>query len=165
MLSLLDRLQHDLSCEARPIKQVLNEIRQIILNQQELIQACVGAVREVVDSRQKDVDLKVWSDFFELAPKRQNLPDRGRSRKLRALASLTAIWGAEVIKHYKWESKDVRHLERLRCCALAYPDLETFSKIANVVMLRRHEHSLSNARTLSIGYTPRGPRDPSPLTL
>lgn len=32
-------------------------------------------------------------------------------------------------------------------------------------MVRRHEHSLSNARTPQSGYTPRGPREPLPLTL
>jgi len=32
-------------------------------------------------------------------------------------------------------------------------------------MLCRHEHSLFNAYTPSIGYKPRGPRDPSPFTL
>lgn len=165
VLSLLGRLQRALADGTRPPQHILNEIRHITLDQQDLIRACVSAVRDVVSSRQIDVDADVWKEFFDLAPERQHLPDRDPRRKLRALASLTAIWGLEVTEHYGWKSKDTKNLEHLRRCALAYPDFDTFSKVANIVMLRRHEHSLFNARTPSIGYTSRGPRDPSPLTL
>jgi hypothetical protein len=164
VLSLLDRLQQSLASTTRSPQQILKEIRQITLNQQELIRACVSSVRDVVSCKKIDVDSNVWKEFFDLAPERQHLPDRDPRRKLRALASLTAIWGMEVVKHYGWKSKDTKNLELVRRCALAYPDFERFSKIANIVMLRRHEHSLLNNHTLSIGRRPCGQRDPSPFT-
>lgn len=164
VLSLLGRLQQSLAGTTRSPQQILNEIRKITLNQHELVQACVSAVRDVVSCKNIEVDSDIWKEFFDLAPERQHLPDRNPRRKLRALASLTAIWGTEVVEHYGWKSKDTKNLELFRRCALAYPDFEIFSKIANIVMLRRHEHSLFNARTPSIGYKPRGPRDPSPFT-
>lgn len=123
----------------------------------------MSAVHDVVKSRHIDVDQEIWRDF-NIAPEPRNLPDHSAARKLSALASLAAMWGSEKTKHYSWDSKDTKYLQRLRRCAMAYPDWATFSKIANIVMLRRHEHSLYNARTPQIGYTPRGPREPSPLT-
>lgn len=165
VLSLLGRLQQSLAATTRPPQQILNEIRRITLNQYELVRVCVSAVRDVVSCKHIAVDPNVWQEFFDLAPERQHLPDRDPRRKLRALASLTAIWGMEVVEHYGWKSKDTKNLELVRRCALAYPDFKVFSKMANIVMLRRHEHSLFNARTPSIGYKPRGPRDPSPFTL
>jgi hypothetical protein len=165
VLSLLDRLQQSLASTTRRPQQILNEIRRMTLNQQDLVRACVSAVRDVVACKQIDVDPNIWKEFFDLAPERQHLPDRDPRRKLRALASLTAIWGMEVVEHYGWKLKDTKNLELFRRCALAYPDFEDFSKIANIVMLRRHEHSLFNARTPSIGYKPRGPPEPSPFTL
>ena len=165
VLSLLDRLQQSLAGTTRSPQQILSEIRKIILNQHELVRICVSAVRDVVTCKNIEVDLNVWQELFDLAPERQHLQDRDPRRKLQALASLTAIWGTEVVEHYGWKSKDTKNLELVRRCALAYPDFEDFSKIANIVMLRRHEHSLFNARTPSIVYKPRGPRDPSPFTL
>ncbi|KAM0708536.1 hypothetical protein Q7P35_005188 [Cladosporium inversicolor] len=125
----------------RSPQQILNEIRKITLNQHKLVRACVSAVRDVVSCKQIEVDPDVWKEFFDLAPE------------------------LEVVEYYGWKSKDTKNLELVRCCALAYPDFEDFSKIANIVMLRRHEHSLFNACTPSIGYKPRGPQDPSLFTL
>jgi hypothetical protein len=70
-----------------------------------------------------------------------------------------------VQQHYGWKSKDTKNLELLLRCALAYLDFEVFSKIANIVVLRRHQHSLFYVRTRSIGYRAHGLRDPSPFTL
>ena len=165
VLSLLDRLQQSLAGTTRSPQPILNEIRKIILNQHELVRICVSAVRDVVTCKHIEVDPNVWQAFFDLAPERQHLQDRDPRRKLQALASLTAIWGKEVVEYYDWKSKDTKNLELVRRCALAYPDFKLFSKIANIVMLRRHEYSLFNARTPSIGYKPRGPRDSSPFTL
>jgi hypothetical protein len=99
VLSLLDRLQQSLASTTRPLQRILNEIRKITLNQQELVQACVSAVRDVVSCKRIAVDPNVWKEFFDLAPERQHLPKRDSGRKLRALASLTAIWGMEVVEH------------------------------------------------------------------
>ena len=165
VLSLLGRLQQSLASTTRSPQQILNEIRKITINQHELVRACVSAMRDVLSCKNLEVDHNVWKEFFDLAPEPQHLPDRDPSRRLQALASLTAIWGMEVVEHYGLKSKDTKNLELVRRCALAYPDFEDFSKVANIVMLRRHEHSLFNACTPSIDYKPRGPRDPSPSTL
>lgn len=70
-----------------------------------------------------------------------------------------------MIEHYSWKSKDTKNLEHLCCYTLVYPNFNIFSKVANIVILYRHEHLLFNARTLLIGYISRGLRDLLLLTL
>lgn len=49
------------------------------LDQNELISVCVYTVRDVVASRKIITDLEVWSEFFDLALERRDVPDRDRS--------------------------------------------------------------------------------------
>ena len=82
----------------------------------------------------------------------RDIPSDDNTHQRRAISSIVAIWGLEVVNHYGWTLASRTKAEKLRLCALRYPDFESqFVLVANFVQIRRHERSMMDNHVLSLG--------------
>jgi hypothetical protein len=127
--------------QKRDIPQVLEQLRHFILENRARLGALAAAAQDVIQARGLDVQGD-WEDVYQLARDTAVKSDN-KLRGFRALASITALWGHEVVNYYELHKQPVRQLELIRKCALDDPEFHWFPRLANMIMIRRHEQALS----------------------
>jgi hypothetical protein len=142
---------------------VLERWRQLIDERAASLGAFAAAVKEVITARELVVVQSQWQEiyqFIDLATKSRS----SEATRLRCRAAIVALWGKDCADNYGLLTQPDRQLERLRTCAAKDPYFDTFARLANIVMLRRHEHSLFDNKTRSLA-TKAFPLELSDLTI
>lgn len=129
-------------------------LREELFTQNEHIAICAGALHDVIQATCKatgQTSEQQWKRLGDIADSATSEDHNERSR-LRALATVMALWSNEVICHYGWEHESRAFLTALRTCARKHPNfVRDFAPYANFIMVQRHKQSLFDNKVPAIG--------------
>jgi hypothetical protein len=136
--------QSEISNWKRASPRVLEQLRTFILDHRDQLGALAKAAEDVISARKLEIRPALWNDVFQLG--RDTKPREGQTnqRKHRAITSIKMIWGQAITDYYDLGSLTVKKLEIIRKCAMEDPDFNQFPKLANLIMVRRHEEAMLN---------------------
>lgn len=148
MLEELDRFHREVTSTGKP-NSLLKAWRRLIDQRKASLGAFASAVKDVIEARQISVSESEWKNIYDFAEhaKKDSSPP---SRTLRSRAAIVALWGKSLVDYYSLLTLPSKQLEFVRTCAAKDPYFRIFPRIADAVMLRRHEHSFFQNKTPSI---------------
>lgn len=142
--------QSQISNWKRASPRVLEQLRTFILDHRDQLGALAKAAEDVISARKLDIIPALWNDVFQLGRDTKPRDGQNDQRRHRAITSITMLWGQAITDYYELRSLTVKKLEIIRKCAMEDPDFIQFPKLANLIMVRRHEEAMFNNSVASV---------------